>query len=125
MVVSKSNRPTIIINIHHTIDEKCLENILFGIEEEGIPFLIKETDNSNAVHSAYDASKESRLSVGIGCNQNEVVVHYKNLKMEKYLFKVSNYESKSKELMRNLGSNAARLVKGEIFKENEGLEVSF
>ncbi|MCI3029299.1 glycerol dehydratase reactivase beta/small subunit family protein [Desemzia sp. C1] len=125
MTVNESNRPTIVINIHNTIDEKRLKDVLFGIEEEGIPYLIKKNDNSNAISSAYEASKESRLSVGIGCNQSEVVVHYKNLEMKKYLFKVSDYQSKPKELMRTLGSNAARLVKGDIFKENNGLEVSF
>ena len=123
--MNENEKPTIIVSVHKTVDEEVLKDILFGIEEEGIPYSIIKNEDVPAVSAGYSASLQSKLSVGIGCSNEEVVVHHKNLRPEKYLFKITDYRSKPKELKRTLGSNAARLVKGNIFKDNEDLEVSF
>ena len=125
MLTVETQRPEIIISLQKTVDEEELNEVLFGIEEEGIPYSIIRNDNIPAVEAAYAAALKSKLSVGIGCSDKEVVVHQKILKPEKFLFKVSDYRSKSPESKRTLGSNAARLVKGNIFKVDVDLEVSF
>lgn len=125
MIPSEIDKPTIVVNLHQELSEEVLKEVLFGIEEEGIPYSIKRNEGLSALAAASAASMESKISVGIGCTQDEIVVHHKNLKPDTYLFKISRYDSKPNELQRVLGSNAARLVKGNIFKENNDLEVSF
>lgn len=125
MVSKSTDKPTIVINIQEKMDEDQLQEIFFGIEEEEIPYLIIRNEGLSGLEAAVNAAVQSKLSVGIGCSQDEIVVHHKNLKAEKYLFKISNYSSKPSRLQRVLGSNAARLVKGNIFKDSEELEVSF
>ncbi|GAB2498994.1 glycerol dehydratase reactivase beta/small subunit family protein [Alkalibacterium psychrotolerans] len=125
MSLVETQRPEIIISLQKIVDDETLSEILFGIEEEGIPYSIIRNENTPAVEAAHDAALKSKLSVGIGCSDREVVVHQKNLKLENFFFKISDYQSKSPELKRTLGCNAARLVKGNIFKVEKELEVSF
>lgn len=119
-------KPTIIINLVNESLEKDIEHLLLGIEEEGLPYEIKVNHTcSDSVALAYDASVESSLLVGIGCDNNEIVLHYRNLKQHEFVYKVGQYKQKSKDVLRILGSNAARLVKGNPFTVCEDFESSF
>ena len=53
--------------------------VLLGIEEEGIPFLLQHHPAGDVVDSAWQAARSSPLLVGIACDRHTLVVHYKNL----------------------------------------------
>ncbi|GAA3601193.1 MULTISPECIES: glycerol dehydratase reactivase beta/small subunit family protein [Lactobacillaceae] len=116
MAIDK-DRPTIIIacpaGSNDQLPEK-LKPMLLGIEEEQIPYQFTDIDKPTAVERAYDASVISRLSVGIGFDDDQVIVHYKNLKPDSPLFKVAET---GYDAIRKVGANAARLVKGVPFKK--------
>ncbi|WP_213134010.1 glycerol dehydratase reactivase beta/small subunit family protein [Citrobacter sp. FP75] len=90
-------------------------DVLLGIEEEGIPFVIRECHSTDIIHSAWLAACQSPLLVGIGCNRETLVVHYKNLPTSAPLFTLM-YQQDS-HARRSIGNNAARLVKGIPFRE--------
>ncbi|HAU4328662.1 glycerol dehydratase reactivase beta/small subunit family protein [Citrobacter freundii] len=90
-------------------------DVLLGIEEEGIPFVIRETHSTDIIHNAWLAACQSPLLVGIGCDQEKLVVHYKNLPTSAPLFTLM-YQQNSHD-RRSIGNNAARLVKGIPFRE--------
>ncbi len=93
---------------------EVLCEVLQGIEEEGIPYHTEHREN-DASANAVAAAEESRLGTGIGVSEREVVVHYDKLPPGNPLFRVGTYEENVN--FRNLGSNAARLVKRIPFKQ--------
>lgn len=90
-------------------------DVLLGIEEEGIPFVIQETDSTDIVHNAWLAACQSPLLVGIGCSRETLVVHYKNLPISAPIFTLKYQQDN--HARRSIGNNAARLVKGIPFRE--------
>ncbi|MDD7392161.1 MAG: glycerol dehydratase reactivase beta/small subunit family protein [Fusobacterium gastrosuis] len=106
------------IGIHIHINKKIASNsviksIFWGIEEEGIPYKTYEIEEGNSDSLGYEASKISRLGVGIGVDDNYITLYYEKLNLGEALFK---YKTLSKEnILRSLGKNAARLIKGEPF----------
>lgn len=114
MKVDSTDRPAIIYGL--TAGENVTSDIkpvLYGVEEEQIPLMTNEIDVPDVVERAYQSALNSRLSVGIANDGNRFVVHYKNLKPDKPLFDevITDYQQ-----LRDLGANAARLVKGIPFK---------
>ncbi|WP_082602789.1 glycerol dehydratase reactivase beta/small subunit family protein [Lentilactobacillus kisonensis] len=110
-------RPAICIGMPEKLNKQLPENltpILNGIEEEQIPFKMIESDGSSAIDRAYQAAVASRLSVGISFDDQQIVVHYKNLKPNEPLFVVPIDNPTN---IRKIGANAARLVKGVPFKK--------
>ncbi len=101
-------------------DTKQLNHLFWGMEEEGIPFKTTKAETSDLKKEAHKAASLSPLAVGIACNQQEVVVHSRNLSPDNPLFQLSLYtqnaDSQFHSQLRNLGCNAARLVKGLPFK---------
>lgn len=85
-----------------------LQEIMLGMEEEGIPWEFTET-SGKAIELAFSAAQNSNLEVGVGIDSENIVLHYKKLKPEEPLFQVPTYEGAA--VARNVGSNAARLVK--------------
>ncbi|RKD32754.1 glycerol dehydratase reactivase beta/small subunit family protein [Thermohalobacter berrensis] len=91
------------------------QQLLLGIEEEGIPYKIVKKSETSAVKLGYEACISSQLNVGIGIGCDEkVVVHYAKLPLKKPLFNIDTKDNIN--ILRILGSNAARLVKGVPFK---------
>ncbi len=86
-------------------------DVLLGIEEEGIPFVIQESGSADVIHNAWLAACQSPLLVG----REKLVVHYKNLPTSAPLFTLT-YQQNSHD-RRSIGNNAARLVKGIPFRE--------
>lgn len=99
----------------YKLKEADIKEILWGIEEEGIPYEIFPVDIENAVDSGYKASLESSLGVGIGVDENIIVLHYNKLKKDFPLFIIKRNSDSAK--IRSLGANAARLVVKMPFKE--------
>lgn len=102
------------------VDNKQLHQMLWGIEEEGIPFKTTEKQITDIRKEAHNAASLSPLAVGIACTHQEIVVHSRNLTPENPLFQVSLHtlgaQGELYSQLRNLGCNAARLVKGLPFK---------
>lgn len=106
------------IGIHIHISSKVFNNnlikpIFWGIEEEGIPFEIFEMGEKNSDVLGYEASKSSKLGVGIGIDDNYITLYYEKLKLGEAIFKYKILSDEEK--IRSLGTNAARLIKGNPF----------
>ncbi|HJE44801.1 glycerol dehydratase reactivase beta/small subunit family protein [Levilactobacillus namurensis] len=110
-----TDRPAILIAVtSDTTVPTDLKALLDGIEEEEIPVNMAQISVPTAVERAYQAALASRLSVGIGFDDQQIIVHYKNLPSDQPLFSVSRTDTAQ---FRALGANAARLVKGVPFKK--------
>ena len=93
---------------------EALRQLLYGIEEESIPFEFYEKDTQVAEELAWEAAESSKLDVGIGFNSSNLVLCYEKMGEDRPLFVIS---SRSPEWqIRALGANAARLVKKLPFK---------
>lgn len=104
--------------------EALLKEILAGIEEEGIPYSIKNMSLSedSILREVYVKAQESRMGIAIGVIEDRIVLHYNKLKEEKPLIdmKLNLYE---KEKARIIGCNAARLYKTMPFKNIESVNM--
>ncbi|MCJ7501152.1 glycerol dehydratase reactivase beta/small subunit family protein [bacterium] len=103
------------VHIHGTgpSGSSTVESILLGLEEEGVPAEVFEAGQGPAARIAKKAADNSPLSVGIGVDDSQgvVVLHHRDLPEEKPLFILGPGVLAASPL-RNLGANAARLVKG-------------
>ena len=116
MNITARQQPTIIINLTPGIANDDIAQLLYGMEEEGIPFQFSDKSTTTLVQCAYDAANQSPLAVGIAVSRDEIIIHYKNLPADNPLFVMKDYLQQEKEMIRQLGCNAARLVKGLPFK---------
>ncbi|HEB1802409.1 glycerol dehydratase reactivase beta/small subunit family protein [Escherichia albertii] len=111
---SKDHAPVIVVteigNCINTWNE-----VLLGIEEEGIPFHIQQIPSGEVIDSAWQAARQSPLLVGIACDREKLIVHYKNLPASAPLFTLMYQQDN--HARRSIGNNAARLVKGIPFRE--------
>lgn len=103
---------SIFYNSKIDIDQK-LSNILWGIEEEEIPYILVPKDENDANILGYEASRESKLGVGIGISEKEVTLYQEKLEKDRPLFKY-NVDS-DVSILRAVGVNGARLIKGNPF----------
>jgi len=105
-------------------DERELSPILWGLEEEGIPAEVQSVSSGEAVVLAKQAAHMSKLNVGIAWSgeDGEIVLHHRELAGECPLFTLAVKDTDKTEL-RLLGTNAARLVKGEplVFRKDVAL----
>ena len=95
-----------------------LAEVLYGLEEEEVPFLIRKDtiQSKDMLSAAYRAADRSVFGVGICCAKNGMVIHHRNLKKQKPLFYISRDQFTRKKA-RLFGTNAARLIKGLPFEE--------
>ena len=91
-----------------------IQPVLWGMEEEGIPFEIQECSSGEVIGVAKEAAHISPLNVGIGVDgaKGTIVLHHRDLPADQPLFVVNFREAGTRTLQR-LGVNAARLVKSE------------
>ncbi|MDW6005180.1 glycerol dehydratase reactivase beta/small subunit family protein [Vibrio mangrovi] len=100
----------------HQISEDALQQLFWGMEEEGIPFRISTSAENDLRSEAHQAASLSPLAVGIACNPGEIVLHTRNLSPDTPLFHLILKDQEQDRQLRHLGCNAARLVKGLPFK---------
>lgn len=111
---SKDHAPVIVVTeIGNCID--TWNEVLLGIEEEGIPFHIQQIPSGEVIDSAWQAARQSPLLVGIACDREKLIVHYKNLPTSAPLFTLMYQQDN--HARRSIGNNASRLVKGIPFRE--------
>jgi hypothetical protein len=106
-------RPAVQIFLLQPVPEETLMPVLWGLEEEGIPAETQEAPNGTTEAIAKQAADGSPLNVGIGINgmKGEVVLHHRDLPGDSPLFSFGAEEI-NPSVLRILGVNAARLVKG-------------
>ena len=110
------NKPTIKVYYNqNAIDKEAFEPLLHGIEEEGIPYAISGMEEDDIFNLSHEASKDSKLGVGLGINSDKIALHYEKLDRLSPLFKIE-LQNKNQTL-RDLGANATRLVKRIPFKK--------
>lgn len=104
-----TDRPTIRVRLNERLDEARIAQVLYGVEEEGVPVQLTRHAELNPLVLAHEASLESRLGIGIGVGLDFVVITTEKLPTDRpYLADVLNRSDSSD---RRAGSNAARLVK--------------
>ena len=91
-----------------------IQPVLWGMEEEGIPYDVQECPSGGAVGVAKEGAHMSPLNVGIGVDgvRGTIVLHHRDLPAYQPLFVLNLREVGAAEL-RWLGINAGRLVKSE------------
>lgn len=100
----------------HTVPEwetvSLIAEVLYGIEEEQVPFWIVEKGlpTEDSFGSAHRAANRSVFGVGICCTLEEIAVHHSNLPKETPLFHFP-LDQCTRKRARLLGANAARLIK--------------
>lgn len=107
---------SVVIYVHPEAKERpeVLE-ITYGMEEEGIPYVLKSHREEDLMTLARLATMESRLDVGIGVNKAlSAGICYDKLPEEMLLFPENLLREGTRA--RTLGKNAARLVKGIPFE---------
>lgn len=117
MVMQQSINIKPVINIYYDnrIDENDFISLLNGIEEEGIPYELIPENLTDVISLSYAACCSSKLGVGLGVSKDDIALHYEKLDKSSPLYKI-NIKSRS-NIVRALGSNAARLVKRMPFKD--------
>lgn len=115
----KWEKPSIKIYYTKDADDQAIEEICFGIEEEGLPYEMMQSETGDIKQLAYEGCNASKLGVGIGLGKAEVVMQVDKLKKEKPLFLRKIHagrqiltEDGEYVSIRQIGSNAARFVKG-------------
>jgi len=112
-ISTMGERPAVWIFIIQPIPDETITPILWGLEEEGIPAELREVPRGPTEILAKQAADGSPLNVGIGINgmEGEVVLHHRDLPGDSPLFSFGAEEI-NPSVLRALGVNAARLVKG-------------
>lgn len=110
MILQEVTKPT--VKIFCRKGEKLdslIQQVIYGMEEEQIPWDIVEKEEQDAKVLAYDACNQSVLGVGIGITNKELVLQHEKLPLANPLYIIS--ASSDQKNIRNLGVNGARLVK--------------
>lgn len=123
----QTTKPVILIYQLGEVKQEKLTQVELGMEEEGIPFMTERLDSSseNLVYLAHQAAQSSPLSVGLAIDEREIVLHYRNLQKEQFLYRLKDYPNHTDQVLRILGTNAAKLVKGTPLIQDKTLETSF
>jgi len=109
-------RPVIRVHLLPGSDIEQWQQVWYGMEEEGIPCQMIPTAGTDVVQEAYQAAMQAALQVGMACTRTDIVVHDKHMHADAPLFRLTNPDPTDRDLLRRLGNNAARLVKGLPFK---------
>lgn len=102
-----SARPTIILSLHSPIDEKIVDYIGAGCEEENIPVAWYKAQDLN--ETPHEVSLRSRLQIGIIAEKNHAYIGVVHLPGKIWL----DAEMKNPDDWRWLGQAAARVVKSQ------------
>lgn len=113
------SKPAVLLGCLGAVPIEWLIAVQVGLEEEGIPWEIREPVESSLVAAASELAKSSRINTGlILCKLKDgevgAVLHHRDLPVDKPLMWLERREISQLGLQR-LGQNCARLVKGDPF----------
>jgi hypothetical protein len=102
-----NRKPNIIVLCSDEVKKSEIEEILWGIEEEGLNFFLKFVPDTQVIKENYTSNS---LEIGIGIRSDRTI----KLNSRKYDkdFIFMHRLDEDKNTLRNLGNNSARLVKG-------------
>ena len=106
----KATRPCVFVFCKDE-DSDYLSEVLSGIEEEGVPFLVEHREGS-LDELAFLAAKESTLGAGIGIVGEEAAMQMASLPLGRNVFEI---KQPSLSAYRRLGMNCARAFKRRPF----------
>ncbi|WP_042273738.1 glycerol dehydratase reactivase beta/small subunit family protein [[Clostridium] dakarense] len=112
MIIKSYDLDTPSVYVFHCInvDIDEFKEILWGIEEEGIPYKVESINMDISNDLSHKAALKSKLGIGIGISKDKITLTTNKLDKNNPLISIDldqNYNS-----LRNLGANGARLVKG-------------
>ena len=114
-MLPETNKPCVLIHVSpHPSFEHKIREVQAGMEEEGIPYVVMQSNQSDVVALAYQGACTSKLGVGVGIGVEGLCIHYSKLPAEEPLFALKVAGTPLE--WRHFGYNAARLVKGIPFK---------
>ncbi len=108
-----AKRPSIYIYTESP-DQAVLREICAGIEEEGVFYEITERPGQDLKELTWNAANDSMLGSGIGVKGSSAAFIIRGLKPGQH---VDYYAYPSKEESRRLGTNSARAIKKQPFKD--------
>jgi len=109
-------KPAIEVLANQTITDAALLPLLWGIEEEGVPAVVRRRSELDPLVLANEAAKESQLGVGVGASLDYVVVTQALLEVRRPYLAEKTTEP---QVIRRMGSDAARLVRRVPLKEGK------
>jgi hypothetical protein len=99
-----------VINVFiNGVEKEFLKEVLAGIEEEGALYEVYSREEAEVEKLAHEAAVQSLLETGIGMNNEFLCVSITKMTVSSPLIKIS---TNNRLMLRQTGSNAARLVKG-------------
>lgn len=102
-------RPSVLVAVNDAVRDEELNELLLGLEEEGIPSTVMTHRTNDPLVLAHTASLQSVLGVGVGVSLGYVVVTTEKLPESRpYL---ARFLGRSPAEDRAIGTNTARLVK--------------
>ena len=105
----EQERPTIGIRAGSDVPADRIDQIGFGMEEEGVPSLVTRGGSFDAAALAHEAAMASRLGVGVGVSTRQIVVTTEKLDPARPYLTLDVDADWTHA--RDMGANAARLVK--------------
>ncbi len=118
MIVKK---PTIVLYTHHADTQLCQE-LCAGVEEEGILYEIIPWTTADAAQLSRMACEASILGVGIGVREREISLHIRGMNPGHGADDTTAlffYQKADARVARQLGANAARVIKKVPFRMEE------
>ncbi len=110
-------KPTVTVVRRPEVPEPALQQLLYGLEEEGIPWDIRTQTDGDAPELAWEGARASRLGVGVGMDGQTAALQISKMDRNRPLYRIP---VRLQEQVRILGANAARLVKKLPLKPLEG-----
>jgi len=102
------------IHIYICTNDISIDELLYGIEEEGVPYKVKDCQAYDALELGMSAATDSNLEIGIGITNDEIIVNHQKRKTYEPIYSISRADFYD---LRLIGNNAARLVKGMPLKQ--------
>jgi hypothetical protein len=99
----------LVVHRSEDLPEAAIEEVLLGVEEEGIPYRVATSSTTDVRLLAHEAALSSRLDVGIGATVGQVAVTTEKLPPDKPYIEAQLNALRATD--RAVGANAARLVK--------------
>jgi hypothetical protein len=117
MIIKSYDLDTPSVYVFHCndVDIEKFKEVLWGIEEEGIPYKVESINMDTSNNLSHKAALKSKLGIGVGISKDEIALTTNKLDKDKPLIRIELNQDYDR--LRNLGSNGARLVKGIELKD--------